>query len=149
MKQIFFFVNAFNGTETPYFDDNARSLFIGINLNTKKKDMIRAVLESVGYHTKLLINCLETDAKIKTHTIYVDGGVSQNDYICQFTANITGKRVIRPVQLEMTSLGAAFVAGIKSGYWKDKEELKKVKEIDRVFEPEMDQEEREKKNFLL
>jgi len=63
-----YFVNAFDGIETPYFDDSARALFIGINLKTTKKDVIRSVLESVGYHTKILIDCLEKDAKIKTST---------------------------------------------------------------------------------
>jgi len=142
-----YFVNAFDGIETPFFDDSARALFVGINLKTTKGDVVRSVLESVGYHTKILIDCLEKDAKIKTSTIYIDGGVSKNDYILQFVADITGRKVLRPVQLEMTCLGAAFIAGIKCGYWKDKEELKKIKEIDRVFEPNMDEEEREKRIY--
>ncbi|ADD09236.1 glycerol kinase GlpK [Candidatus Aciduliprofundum boonei] len=136
-----FFVPAFSGLGSPYWDPHARGLLIGITRGTKKEDIVKATLDSIAYQTKDVVEEMKKQVKIKE--IRVDGGASKNDYLMQFQSDILGIPVLRPAILETTSLGAAFMAGLTIGAW-DMNDLKGLWKEDRRFEPKMKDEDREK-----
>ncbi len=139
-----YLVPAFTGLGAPYWDQYARGVIIGITRATTKAHIVRATLESIAYQTRDVIEAMEKDYQNEITELRIDGGVSKNNFVSQFQADILGKKVIRPKILETTSLGAAFLAGLAVGYWESFEEIGKIWQIDRVFEPRMDEETREK-----
>ncbi len=136
-----FFVPAFSGLGSPYWDPYARGLLIGITRSTGKEDIVRAALESIAYQTRDVVEEMKKSMDIKE--IRVDGGASKNNYLMQFQADILGIPILRPKIQETTSLGAAFIAGITMGIWKMKD-LPRLWKEDERFESKMDEGEREK-----
>jgi glycerol kinase len=139
-----FFVPAFVGLGAPYWDMYARGLIIGITRGTTREHIVRAVLESIAYQTRDVVEVMEKDSDIKVETLRVDGGAVVNNFLMQFQADILGIPVERPVVNETTALGAAYLAGLAVGYWKDQEEIASLWQLDRRFEPSMNSEERER-----
>jgi glycerol kinase len=140
-----YFVPAFAGLGSPFWDQKARGLIIGLTRGTGKAHIARAAVESICYQTADLIKAIEDDSKVKLPELRVDGGATKNDSLLQFQADILQIPVIRPKVTETTALGAAYLAGLAVGFWKDKNELAEHSEIDKIFEPKMS---REKANSL-
>ena len=118
-----YFVPAFAGLGTPFWDQNARGLIIGLTRGTGKAHIARAAMESICYQTADLIKAIEEDSKIKLPELRVDGGATKNDSLLQFQADILQIPVIRPKMTETTALGAAYLAGLAVGFWENKNEL--------------------------
>ena len=138
-----YFVPAFVGLGTPHWDQNARGTITGLTRGANKNHIVRAALESMAFQTNDVLNTMEQETGIPINSLYVDGGATNNNFLMQFQANISQCKVMRPVNLESTALGAAFLAGLECGCWKDAEELSSIKVIDRNFENEMDKKKRE------
>ena len=138
-------VPAFTGLGAPHWDAEARGLIVGITRGTTKEHIIRATLEGVAYQVYDVLKAMENDLGIDIKTLCVDGGASKNNFLMQFEADILKAEVRRPKVIEVTALGAAYLAGLKVGYWKDIEDIKNNKEIERVFKPSMADEERSSK----
>lgn len=132
-----YFIPAFSGLQTPINDDKACASIIGIKPNTSKEHIVRAVLESLAFRSKLLFDTVldETKTELKT-SMRVDGGVCNNDFLMQLTADLLGVSLDRPSDLDMASVGAAFLAGLAVGIWKSKEELIKLRKGAKIFEPQ-------------
>lgn len=128
-----YFVPAFSGLGTPYWDMYARGTIVGLTRGTNRNHLIRATLESIAFQSMDVIDCMEKEADTKINYLRVDGGASANNFLMQFQADITGIEVIRPKINETTALGAAFLAGLATGFFKDVESLKNINEIDRKF----------------
>ena len=138
-------VPAFTGLGAPHWDQYARGTIVGITRGTNKNHIIRATLESIAYQVCDVISVMEEDAGIKLQSLRVDGGASANNFLMQFQADMIDAPVERPECIETTAKGAAYLAGLAVGYWKDKEDVRKNQKIVRVFEPDMSEEERQKK----
>ncbi|MBO6046324.1 MAG: glycerol kinase GlpK [Erysipelotrichaceae bacterium] len=138
-------VPAFTGIGAPYWDPYARGIIVGLTRGVNKYHIIRATLESLAYQVNDVLRAMETDAHIKLGTLKVDGGAAANNFLVQFQADISNAPVIRPVCVETTAMGAAYLAGLAVGYWKNKEEVKACWQVDRVFEPDIALEDRERK----
>ena len=138
-------VPAFTGLGAPHWDQYARGTIVGITRGTNKNHIIRATLESIAYQVCDVISVMEEDAGIKLQSLRVDGGASANNFLMQFQADMIHAPVERPECIETTARGAAYLAGLAVGYWKDKEDVRRNQRIARVFEPSMDEEERKKK----
>ena len=121
-----FFVPALTGLGAPYWNPNARGSFFGITRNTSKEDIIKATLDSLAYQTFELIECMEKDSKIKITEIKVDGGMASNKNFLQSLSNITQIKIIKPKNIETTSLGVAYLAGIQSGIIKNTNDIKRL-----------------------
>jgi glycerol kinase len=130
-----YFVPAFTGLGTPYWDMYARGVIIGITRGTNKNHIIRATLESMAYQTMDVIDCMQEDSSIGLKGLKVDGGASANNFLMQFQSDILNVEVVRPAVKETTALGAAFLAGLAVGFWKNKDELRSVIKKDRIFIP--------------
>jgi glycerol kinase len=130
-----YFVPAFAGLGSPYWDQRARGVIIGLTRGTGKEHIARAALESICYQTSDLIRAIEDDSGIILPELRVDGGATKNDTLLQFQADILQIPVIRPKMTETTALGAAYLAGLAAGFWKDKKDLAEHSEIDKIFEP--------------
>lgn len=139
-------VPAFTGLGAPYWDQYARGTIVGITRGTSKYHIIRATLESLAYLTNDVLQVMVIDSGRKLGELKVDGGASANNFLMQFQADMIQTKVERPQTLETTALGAAYLAGINTGYWKDLEEIKENRLIDNVFEPQISKEERDKKD---
>ncbi|HYZ16714.1 MAG TPA: glycerol kinase GlpK [Candidatus Acidoferrum sp.] len=137
-----FFVPAFTGLGAPYWDPNARGTIVGITRGTTRAHLARAALEAIAYQTADVIAAMERDAGVPLKELRVDGGASANDFLMQFQADILGVPVIRPAVTETTALGAAYLAGLHVGYWKDVETVSRHWRADRRFEPAMEAERR-------
>lgn len=137
-----YFVPAFVGLGAPYWDQFARGLIIGITRGTGREHLARATLEAIAYLTRDVIEEMEKLVGIKE--LRVDGGATKNDFLMQFQADILNRRVVRPVVKETTALGAAYLAGLAVDYWESLEEIKELWKAERVFEPRMDEETRER-----
>ena len=138
-------VPAFTGLGAPYWDQYARGTIVGITRGVNKCHIIRATLESLAYQTNDVLKAMEADSKIKLSTLKVDGGASANNFLMQFQSDILNTKVRRPRCVETTAMGAAYLAGLAVGYWKDKEDVIKNWNVDREFEPEMEETERNAK----
>jgi glycerol kinase len=132
-----YLVPAFVGLCAPYWDMYARGLIIGITRGTTTDHVIRAGLEAMCYQTKDIINAVIADGSIKIPELRVDGGATKNSLLCQFQADILGVPVVRPSVVEMTALGAAYLAGLACGFWKSTDEIAEHWAIDKVFKPTM------------
>ncbi|ALX47839.1 glycerol kinase GlpK [Lentibacillus amyloliquefaciens] len=137
-----YMVPAFVGLGTPYWDSDARGAFFGITRGTTREHMIRATLESLAYQSKDVLDAMIEDSGINLKTMRVDGGAVKNDFLMQFQSDMVGVSVERPVVQETTALGAAYLAGLAVGYWKDKNEIAEQWQNERTFEPHMEKETR-------
>ena len=135
-------VPAFTGLGAPYWDQYARGTIVGITRGVNKYHMIRATLESIAYQFNDVITAMQADSGITLSTLKVDGGASANNFLMQFQSNIIDAPVHRPMCVETTAMGAAYLAGLAVGYWRSKEEVIKNWQIDRVFKPEMEEKDR-------
>ncbi|MCL2243928.1 MAG: glycerol kinase GlpK [Treponema sp.] len=133
-----YIVPAFTGLGAPYWDMYARGCIIGITRGTKRNHIIRASLESIAYQVMDLLCAMEKETGIKMTELKVDGGASINKFLMQFQSDICGSSIVRPVINETTALGAACLAGITVGFWKDKDEVKTSWLRDVVFNSQMD-----------
>lgn len=131
-------VPAFVGLGTPYWDSSARGAVFGLTRGTTKEHFIRATLESLAYQTKDVVDAMIADAGTPLKTLRVDGGAVANDFLMQFQSDILDVAVERPAVQETTALGAAYLAGLAIGYWKDKEELTKQWKKERTFNRALD-----------
>lgn len=133
-----YIVPAFVGLGAPHWDMYARGAIFGLTRGANRNHLIRAALESIAYQTKDLIDAMKEDVGTELKGIKVDGGASRNKFLMQFQADIVGTNVIRPIISETTALGAACLAGLAVGFWKDKEEIKKFWHLSDEFEPNLD-----------
>lgn len=131
-------VPAFAGFGAPYWNPYARGTIVGITRGCSKEHFIRATLESIAYQTADVLRAMEEDAGMKLNSIKVDGGASANDFLMQFQSDIMDTQVRRPSCIETTALGAAYLAGLATGYYKDKEEIRANWQIGKTFEPAME-----------
>ncbi len=136
-------VPAFVGLGTPYWDSEARGAIFGLTRGTEKEHFIRATLESLAYQTKDVLDAMLADSSMTLKTLRVDGGAVENNFLMQFQSDMLNVRVERSKIKESTAFGAAMLAGLAVGFWKDKEELKKQFAIERTFSPSMSDEERD------
>ena len=137
-------VPAFAGLGAPYWNPYARGTIVGITRGCTKEHFIRATLESIAYQTADVLRAMEQDAGVHLTSIKVDGGASANDFLMQFQSDIMDTRVRRPNCIETTALGAAYLAGLATGYYKDKEEICANWQLGKTFEPQMEEEQRKK-----
>lgn len=135
-------VPAFTGLGAPYWDSAARGAVFGVTRGTNRNDFIKATLQSLAYQTRDVVDTMQIDSGIKIPTLRVDGGASNNDYLLQFQADLLGIKIERAQTLETTALGAAFLAGLAVGYWKDLDELKDIFVVGKTFECQMAEKER-------
>jgi glycerol kinase len=132
-------VPAFVGLGTPYWDSDVRGAVFGLTRGTGKEHFIRATLESLAYQTKDVIGAMEEDSGIALTTLRVDGGAVNNEFLMQFQSDILDVTVERPVVHETTALGAAYLAGLAVGYWKDQDEISAQWKIDHAFKSRMEE----------
>ncbi|MDD5450250.1 MAG: glycerol kinase GlpK [Candidatus Omnitrophica bacterium] len=132
-----YFVPALVGLGAPYWDPLARGAILGITRGVNRNHIARAALEAMCYQTRDVLTAMRKDSGLTTRAIKVDGGAAANNFLCQFQADILGVDVIRPRIIETTSLGAAYLAGLKTGYWKDTADIKKCWKKDRQFKARM------------
>jgi glycerol kinase len=135
-----YFVPALTGLGAPYWDQYARGTIIGITRGTTANHITRAALEGISYQVDDVLMAMENDINYKPKEIRVDGGAIANNFLMQFQADVSRCPVVRPKVLETTALGAAYLAGLAVGYWKDIDELKEQWSLDKVFYPEMKEE---------
>lgn len=133
-------VPAFVGLGTPYWDSDVRGAVFGLTRGTTKEHFIRATLEALAYQTKDVIDAMEKDSGIELKTLRVDGGAVKNQFLMQFQSDVLDVPVERPAINETTALGAAYLAGLAVGYWKDQAEISNQWNRERLFEPQMDSE---------
>ena len=138
-------VPAFTGLGAPHWDQYARGTIVGITRGTNKNHIIRATLESIALQVCDVIDAMKADAGIEVRALKVDGGASANNFLMQFQADMIDAPVNRPACVETTAMGAAYLAGLAVGYWSSKEDVLKNQQLDRVFTPNMDEEERKQK----
>ena len=138
-------VPAFTGLGAPHWDQYARGTIVGLTRGTNKNHIIRATLESIALQVCDVIDAMRADAGIDLKSLKVDGGASANNFLMQFQADMINAPVKRPQCVETTAMGAAYLAGLAVGYWKDKEDVVNNQKIDRIFTPEMEEEERKAK----
>lgn len=139
-----YLVPAFTGLGAPYWDMYARGCMIGITRGTKREHIIRAALEAVAYQSADLVAAMERDTGVYLSELKVDGGASRNGFLMQFQADVLNRRVLRPASSETTAIGAAFLAGLATGVWKNLDEIRSQRNSSTVFGPEMEAEKREK-----
>ena len=130
--------------KVPYWNPDARGTIFGLTRATTKEDLVKATLQSITYQVRDIIDTMKIDAKVEIPLLKVDGGAANNDYLLEFQANILGVKVARAENLETTALGAAFLAGLATGYWESLDELKNLNTAGKLFVPTMEKEEREK-----
>ena len=137
-------VPAFTGLGAPYWDQYARGTIVGLTRGVNKDHIIRATLESLAYQVNDVLEAMKADSGILLSALKVDGGASANNFLMQAQADVSQAPVHRPNCVETTAMGAAYLAGLAVGYWKDKEDVKKNWTIDRIFQPQIEKETRQK-----
>jgi glycerol kinase len=130
-------VPAFVGLGAPHWDPNARGTIVGLTRGATKAHITRATLEAIACQVRDVVEAMERDSGTKLSELRVDGGAAANDFLLQFQADILGRTVVRPACLETTALGAAYLAGLAVGFWKDREEVTRNWREERRFEPQM------------
>jgi len=138
-------VPAFTGLGAPYWDQYARGTIVGLTRGVNKCHIIRATIESLAYQVNDVLEAMKADALISLSCLQVDGGASANNLLLQMQADISDAPVNRPVCVETTAMGAAYLAGLAVGYWKSKEDVIKNRVVDRIFAPAIEKEVRSKK----
>jgi glycerol kinase len=136
-----YLVPAFAGLGAPYWNQHARGTIVGITRGTSSAHIARAALESIAFQSYDLLKAMEADAGIPIAELRVDGGATHNNMLMQFQSDIVQTKVIRPTMVETTALGAAYLAGLAVGFWKDLEELRSKWQVDTSFTPSMSKEE--------
>ena len=136
-------VPAFTGLGAPYWDMDARGAIFGLTRGTSREQLVRGTLESLAYQTKDVLSAMEADAGITLKSLRVDGGAVKNNFLMQFQSDILGVPVERPLINETTALGAAYLAGLATGFWKNKEEIKNNWGVDQTFNPKLSEETRD------
>lgn len=132
-------VPAFVGLSAPYWDQYARGAIMGLTRGANRNHIIRATLESIAYQIRDVLGCMEKDSAIPLQELKVDGGAAKNNFLMQFQSDLLGVPVLRPKIVESTARGAAFLAGLATGFWKDQAELVDTFELERRYEPAIDQ----------
>lgn len=135
-------VPAFTGLGAPYWNQYCRGMVVGITRGCSKEHFVRATLESLAYQTHSVLRAMEQDTGVEIKKLRVDGGASANNFLMQFQADILGGEVLRPSCIETTALGAAYLAGLAVGYWKNKEEIRKNWQLSKTFISAMEEEHR-------
>lgn len=130
-------VPAFTGLGAPYWNQYCRGMVVGITRGCSKEHFVRATLESLAYQTHSVLKSMEQDTGLAISSLRVDGGASANDFLMQFQADILGADVLRPECIETTALGAAYLAGLATGYWQSREEIEKNWQLSHRFVPSM------------
>jgi glycerol kinase len=138
-----YLVPAFAGLGAPYWDPRARGALVGLTRGTGRAHVVRAALESIAFQSRDLVECFAADTGLRPGALQVDGGAAANDFLMQFQADVLGIPVRRPRELETTALGAAYLAGLATGFWRDAEELAANWREERRFEPALAPAERE------
>lgn len=133
-----YFVPAFVGLGAPHWDPHARGTIVGLTRGSGKNQLVRATLEAMAYQTVDVLQSMETDSGIRLAVLKVDGGAANNDFLMQFQADMTGTPVERPATTEITALGAAYLAGLATGYWSSTEEIQEIAKHSKRFVPKMD-----------
>ncbi|MFT9202649.1 MAG: glycerol kinase GlpK [Liquorilactobacillus satsumensis] len=136
-------VPAFTGLGAPYWDADARGAVFGITRGTNRKDFVKAVLQSLAYQSRDVVDTMYKDTKIKVPVLRVDGGASNNNYLMQFQADLLNLPLERAANVETTSMGAAFLAGLAVGFWDSVDDLKEIYKVGKRFDPQMDEARRE------
>jgi glycerol kinase len=136
-------VPAFVGLGAPYWDMYARGTIVGLTRGSGRSHIVRAVLESIAYQTRDVIRAIEEDSGVTLKDLRVDGGAVVNDFLMQFQADVLGVQVTRPKVTETTALGAAYLAGLATGFWKSRDEIEGKWAAERVFAPSMEDGQRE------
>jgi glycerol kinase len=139
-----YFVPALTGLSAPYWDSFARGTIIGITRGTRREHIVRATLEGIVFAVKDFMETMHKDSGVAIKSIKVDGGASRNNFLLQFQADMLDAEVVRPLNAEATSLGAAYMAGLAIGYWKDPADCFKGQLVDQVFQPAIAASERER-----
>ncbi|MBE6756390.1 MAG: glycerol kinase GlpK [Ruminococcaceae bacterium] len=139
-----YFVPAFTGLGAPYWDMYARGCMMGLTRGANRAHIARACLESIAFQMTDLLEAMNADSGIELSSLRVDGGASVSNIMMQIQSDMIRTPVDRPKMVETTALGAAFLAGLAVGFWKDEEELAGLREVDRIFTPQMDMEKRDK-----
>jgi glycerol kinase len=129
-----YLVPAFSGLGAPHWNANARGTLVGLSRGSSDAHIARAALESIAYQTYDILVAMESDSKTKIQELRVDGGATENNFLMQFQADIIQSRVIRPAITETTAMGAAFLAGLAVGFWKDIDELRNLWKEDKAFD---------------
>ena len=137
-----YIVPVFTGMGAPYWNQYARGTVVGLTRGCTKEHFIRATLESIAYQSVDVLRAMEADSGICLKSLKVDGGASANDFLMQFQADIMDTEVHRPECIETTALGAAYLAGLATGYWKDRKEIRENWQLGQSFEPKMSEESR-------
>lgn len=140
-----YFVPAFTGLGAPYWDMYARGTIVGLTRGATSAHICRSVLEAIAYQMTDLLEAMKQDSDINLSELRVDGGASVSDIMMQIQSDMIRTNVNRPKMVETTAIGAAYLAGLAVGFWKDTAEIEKIREVDKVFEPKMDIEKREKR----
>ena len=138
-----YFVPAFVGLGAPHWDSQARGMLTGLTASSGKAHIARAALEAIAYQTKELVEAMEADSGEKLKELRVDGGAAASDFLMQFQADLLGKRIVRPADAETTALGAAYLAGLATGFFKNLGELEQFWRAEKVYEPKMTESRRE------
>jgi glycerol kinase len=133
-----YMVPAFAGLGAPYWDMYARGAIVGLTRGANRAHIVRATVESLAYQTKDVLNAMESDSEIELKALKVDGGACANNFLMQFQSDILGVPVERPQVIETTALGAAFLAGLATGFWTDKSDVTANWKLDQKFEPTLD-----------
>src|SRR5829696_5961323 len=139
-----FFVPAFSGLFAPYWRDDARGVIVGLTAYANRGHIARAALEAAAWQSREVVDAANAVADVPFTELRVDGGMTANDLLMQFQADVLGVPVIRPQVTETTALGAAYAAGLATGFWADQDELRERWAEDRRWEPAMDEQERER-----
>lgn len=137
-------VPAFTGLGAPYWNSDARGAIYGLTRATNRKDFAKATLQAIAYQTRDVVDTMKLDADINIGELRVDGGASMNKYLMQFQSNILGTKILRAQNHETTALGAAYLAGLAVGFWKDLDEIKTLYKVGESYEPNMNDSKKEK-----
>lgn len=139
-----YIVPAFTGLGAPYWDANARGAIYGLTRGAGRDHIVRACLEAQGYQVFDVLRSMEQDSGIKVSNLAVDGGACRNDFMLEFCADIINTNIVRPANVETTATGAAFLAGLASGFWESTAEIEALRAVEKTFEPSMDESKRTK-----
>lgn len=134
-----YFVPAFGGLGAPWWDGSACGILCGITRGTRREHIVRAVLEGIAFRVNDVLSAMEAASGVNLSRLAVDGGASANGFLMQFQADISGREVVRPAVTEATALGAAYIAGLSSGFWRDEEELRALNTRADCFHPAMEE----------
>lgn len=138
-----YMVPAFVGLGAPYWDSSARGAIVGLTRGSSRAHIVRATLESIAYQTRDVVEVMNAESGVKLNRLNVDGGACRNNFLMQFQADVLGVPIDRPQQIETTAMGAAFLAGLATAFWKNSSELSHARLCERVFTPNMSDENRE------